>query len=122
MFFATQWFSWNDKSECWVAAQLEYSKLFKCDDSSPISERTSFETPTAPDNNVLPGSVRPADPDPLFYRVPDSSEISVALCIVGEARLSTFQRFGEHPPVSTAADALHARRLFEAIANMSTKA
>ena len=69
-----------------------------------------------------PGSVRPAGGDPLFHRVPDSTKISVALCIVGEARLSTFQRLGEHPPVSTAADALHARRLFEAIANMSTKA
>ena len=41
-----------------------------------------------------------ADGGTLFLRTPDAHDSSVALCLVGEARQSTFQHFNGLPPVS----------------------
>jgi len=50
-----------------------------------------------------------ADDDALYYAVPDADEVSVALCIVGEARGSTFEELDGRLPVSDGVAGLHGR-------------
>lgn len=98
-----QWFSWNEQSECWVPAHSEFSKLFKCEDSIGAGTHHSFKF--AESGPVIDGpSINGAhdmNRGSLFYHAPVADKISVALCLVGEARESTFQQFNGMPPVST---------------------
>ena len=99
----SQWFAWNEQSGCWVLAHLEFSKLFRCDDSIGARGHPSFkllESGVENDSDVSSGGLE-ADDSLLFYRTPNADKISVALCLVGEARQSTFQEFNGLPPVSS---------------------
>jgi hypothetical protein len=98
-----QWFSWNEQSGCWVPAFFEFSKLFKCEDSIGAGTHHSFklhESGAEIDGPSMNGALD-ANRGSLFYHAPVADKISVALCLVGEARQSTFQQFNGMPPVST---------------------
>ena len=49
---------------------------------------------------LLIGTAHDMNRDSLFYHASVADKISVALCLVGEARQSTFQHFNGLPPVS----------------------
>lgn len=96
-----QWFSWIEQSGCWVPAHSEFSKLFKCEDSIGAGTHHSFKLPESGaeiDGPSINGA-HDMKLGSLFYHAPVADKISVALCLVGEARESTFQQFNGMPPV-----------------------
>lgn len=98
-FFPWQWFSWDAQIGCWKSAHIEFSKLFKCDGAIGAGSHGGFKLPQS---STVIGDTDSDDAirDKLFYNVPYAEQPSVALCLVGEARQSTFHPFDGRPPVS----------------------
>ena len=97
-----QLFAWNDHTACWHPALLQFSKMFKCENTAGVKVAAPLAAADRVDSNSDRSDAHPINLENLFLREPDGEE-GIALCLVGEARTNTFRALDGRPAVSGAA-------------------